>query len=215
MFKKILKSLILCLVLIFTLASCDKLGTTKISKEEAYENAHEKYMSLEAYRAKAYVTYIANGKEVKFLTNQISNMNGQYRIELIEPENVAGSTTISDGKAIYQFNERVSKDVYISNTESLERIEILLTSFMKNYKQSDNVSVVSNLDESLYTMLEAKIGGDHPLISLEKLWINNETLEPEKLVIYDKNNIETIRIEYIEFEFNPTLDQNLFQVNVK
>ncbi len=211
MFKKIGLILTLVLVLLFTLTSCNK----KISKEEAYENANEKYMTLQSYKAKAHVTYISNGKETTFLTSQVANMQGQYRIELIEPENVAGSTTISDGKTIYQFNERVSKDVYISNDETLERIEILLTSFMRNYKQSDNVSVVSNLDDSLYTMLEAKIGGDHPLISVEKLWINNETLEPEKLIIYDKNNIETIRIEYIEFEFNPTLDQNIFQVNVK
>ncbi len=211
MFKKIL----LLLVLILTLTSCNKLGTQKIDKEQAHRDAHEKYMNLSSYKGTAHVTYISNGKEMTFLTNQVANTQGQYRIELIEPENVAGSTTVSDGKTIYQFNERVSKDVYISNTESLERVEILLTSFLKNYKQSDSVSVVSNFDEGLYTVLEANISGDHPLISSEKLWINNETLLPEKLVIFDKNNLESIKIEYVEFEYNPTIDNSIFQVNVK
>ncbi len=213
--KKVVFLTSILVVLTFLLASCSGLGMSRGDKEKAFEDTHKKYMDLTSYKANANVTYVANNKEMTFLTAQAGDMNGRYRIEIIEPENVAGSTTVSDGKTIYQFNERVSKDVYITTKESVERVEILITSFLRNYKQSDSVSVVSNLDEGLYTVLEANISGEHPLISSEKLWINNKTLLPEKLVVYDKNNLETIKVEYVDFEYNPNLDNSIFQVNVK
>ncbi len=209
MFKKIL----LVLVMSLTLTSCSSLFNTA---EKTEKKLAEKYLDLKTYEAETNITYISSDQKTTFKTLQQANIDGRYRIEVIEPTQVSGSVTVFDGTKIYQFNEKVSKDIYVSTTENLERSEIFLTSFLKNYNNSDDVAVtVGTFNDSLYTILEANIGTEHPLIATEKLWINNETKLPEKLVIYDKNEVETIVVEYTTFEYNKELDENLFNVQVK
>ncbi|MFV0520715.1 MAG: hypothetical protein ACK5LY_10660 [Lachnospirales bacterium] len=206
-----LKKIAFTIVLVFTLTSC-----SNFLKNSNDKNMIDKYLDLSTYEAEANITYISNTEQSTFTTVQQANIDGRYRIEVILPENVAGSITVNDGNQIYQFNERISKDIYISKSENRERSELFLTSFVNNYKNSDDVTVtVGTFKDSLYTVLDAKINSDHPLISSEKLWINNETQLPEKLVIYDKDNAESIIIEYTTFEYNKKLDENLFNVQVK
>ncbi len=206
-----LKKILLVLALVLTLTSCGSLTKDMNEKKLA-----EKYLDLKTYEADANVTYISKDLKTTFRTIQHANIDGRYRIEVLEPEQVSGSVTVFDGTKIYQFNEKVSKDIYVSTTENSERSEIFLTAFLRNYNNSDDVAVtVGTFNDSLYTVLEANINSEHPLITTEKLWINNETKLPEKLVIYDKNNMETIVVEYTTFEYNKELDENLFTVQVK
>ena len=79
---------------------------------------------------------------------------------------------------------------------------------------SEGVSLaVSNIGESRCTVLEAVIPGDNKFTSTEKLWIDNETLNPVKLVIYDADGKEKYIIEYNEFQFDPEFEENIFSVS--
>ncbi|MFV0439828.1 MAG: LolA family protein [Lachnospirales bacterium] len=213
MLKKYRFLSLLCITMICT--SCS-IPFTKSSKEDAYTNVHEKYTNMEGYSAKATVTYKARGDETVFEVLQWAKSDGRYNIEVTSPESVAGSTTIYDGEAIYQFNSNLSNDVYVYEEESPERLELFITSFIKNYEKADSASVtVANVKDSFYTVLEATIDEQHPFISTEKLWVNNLTLDPEKLVIYDKNNVETIIITFEDFVYNPNIDESIFTAPIK
>ena len=48
-------------------------------------------------------------------------------------------------------------------------------------------------------------------IATEKVWIDNETLKPLKLVIYDKDDNERYVMIYNEFEYNPEMDESVFK----
>ena len=80
--------------------------------------------------------------------------------------------------------------------------------------QSEEVSIaVSKTDESRCTVLEAVIPGENKFTSTEKLWIDNETITPVKLVIYDSEGKEKYVVEYNEFQFNPDFEDGIFNIN--
>ena len=179
----------------------------------AYEKIHSQLLQMETYEAMATVAFVSNKDTHEYETLQQCKTTGEYRVEVTGPEKVAGNVTIFDGKMIYQFNERTSGKMSVGATEAPERAEIFLTSFVKNYIKSQEVSVsVANMDDGTCTVLEAEIPGGHPYLRTEKLWVDNKTYKPVKLVIYDPDGGERILVTYRSFEYNKVLDDSLFKV---
>lgn len=179
----------------------------------AYERVHRRLVAMEGFSAQATVTYISNNTTHVYDTIQHALATGQYRIEVTSPENVAGNTTIFDGTTISQFNPNVGGTVSQTNQEAPERLEILLTSFVRNFITSNEVTVTAaSLDESLTTVLETTIPGEHPYISTARLWMCNDSLNPLRMVIFDQAGAERVIVAYNTFEYNPQLPANLFQL---
>jgi len=188
-------------------------GPADAAEISAFEQIQRMLFELHSYRAIATVEYRSNKGSNVYETVQHARITGEYRIEVTAPEAVAGSITVSDGRQIHQFNNRVSGRVSLMVQETPERSEIFLTSFIRNYKQSAEVSVsVADMEDGIRTVFEATIPGQHPYLSTARLWVDNESILPVKLVIFDADGAERIVVTYHVFEYNVILDDGLFSI---
>jgi len=206
---------IIAFVLLFT-AACgtqELRGPANEEEMSAFEQIQHKLIDMQNFRAIATVEYHSNKGVNIYETVQHAKMTGEYRIEVTAPENVAGSVTASDGQQIFQFNSRVNGRVSLQANETPERSEIFLTSFVRNYLQSDQISVsVADMEQGLRTVLEATVPGNHPYLAISRLWVDNETLLPVKLIVFDQDEAVRIVVTYHVFEFNAALDDGLFSL---
>ena len=197
---------------VLALSSC---GAPK-TDAAAYEKIQSQLLRMESFEATASVAFISNKNTHEYETLQQCRASGEYRIEVTAPERVAGNVTVYNGDVIYQFNGRTSGKIAVGASDVPERAELFLTSFVKNYVKSQAVSVsVANMDDSVCTVLEAEIPGAHPYLRTEKLWVDNKTLKPVKLAIYDPDGNERILVTYRSFEYNKVLDDAIFKVPVE
>jgi len=197
-------------LLLMGLAACGAIQE-KVDAN-VYEKIHRQLLTMESFEAQATVTYISNNNTHTYETLQKARTTGEYRIEVISPLNVAGNTTVYDGSAISQFNPQVDGRISQTTVEAPERLEILLTSFVRNFIRSEETVVTAAaLDEAITTVLDAPIPGEHPYLSLARLWVSNETLKPIKMVIFDSANIERIVVIYNSFEYNVDLNDDVFK----
>jgi len=207
--KRIFLAIVVAVVL-FALTACGAIQERVDAS--VYEKIHRQLVNMESFTAQATVTYTSNSNSHTYETTQHARATGEYRIEVTAPINVAGNITIFDGATISQYNPRLDGRISQSTTEDPERLEILITSFVRNFVRSQEVTVVAaTIDEALTTVLEAPIPGEHPYLSTSRLWVCNDTLLPLKLTIYDTSGTERVTVAYTSFEFNPTLENNLFQ----
>lgn len=194
---------------IMALGGCQK-SENSLSTMEKIQN---QLNSMESYQCSATLKRTSNKGENTYETNQSYKSTGEYKLELTAPENVAGNYTVFDGKSICQFNPKVGGKVIIDVPDSQPRNELFLGQFIKNYMQSENVSIdVSKMDDSKCTVLEAVIPGGNKYLSTEKLWVDNETLKPVQFVIYDSEGKERYFMTYHDFEYNVKFDDNVFQI---
>ena len=200
------------LMLVITACSVGGLrGPADAQEISAFEQIQRKLMEMQDFRAIATVEYHSNKGVNVYETIQHARMTGEYRIEVTAPAHVAGSVTASDGRQILQFNSRVNGRVSLTIQETPERSEIFLTSFIRNYLQSEEVSVsVADMDEGVRTVFEATVPGGHPYLATQRLWVDNETLLPVKLIIFDPDGAERVVVTYHVFEYNVTLDDAIF-----
>ena len=180
------------------------------------ENIQERLNSFSSYYCTADLTRYSEKGESKYGIKQYYKMSGEYRMEMTSPDEVAGNFTVYDGKTICQYNPRVKGKIVKDVPENQARNELFLGCFVKNYMNSEEVSIaVSSIDESRCTVLEAVIPGDNKFTATEKLWIDNETLNPVKLVIYDSDGGEKYAIEYNEFQYDPQFEDDIFSIGIK
>jgi outer membrane lipoprotein-sorting protein len=178
-----------------------------------FEQIYRMLLSVENFRAIATVEYHANKGVNVYETVQHGKITGEYRIEVTAPAHVAGSVTASNGQQIFQYNSRVNGRVLLEVQETPERSQVFLTTFIKNYLQSDEISVnVVDMEQELRTVLETPVPGSHPYMAVARLWIDNETLRPVKLVVFDPDDVARMVVTYHVIEFNVMLDAELFRL---
>ena len=206
-------ALLMVLTFITACGSGGLRGPADAAEVSAFEKIQRMLFEMQTFRAIATVEYRSNKGTNTYETVQHARITGEYRVEVTAPEAVSGSVTVSDGRQIQQFNSRVNGRVSLLVQETPERSEIFLTSFIRNYKQCEDVSLsVADMDEGVRTVLEASIPGNHPYLSMARLWVDNETLLPVKLVIFDADGTERILVTYHIFEYNIVLDDGLFTI---
>ena len=191
-----------------TLCGCSLGGTGT-----AQEKIQKKLTDMKSYSATANVTRISNKGENTYGTKQYYKTTGEYRLEMTSPAEIAGNYTVYDGKTVCQYNPKLGSKVAVEVEENQARNELFLGQFVKNYLQSEGVMVeTAKLDEGRCTVLEAIIPGDYKYTATEKLWIDNETLLPVQMIIYDADGNERYITTYDEFEYDVEFDENTFQI---
>lgn len=187
-------------------------GCTKA--ENSYPTIQDKLMAMTSYSADCKLTYISNKGETVYETNMIAAQDGRYRITTKSPEDYKDNVVMYDGNMVWQYNPNLKENkISVNPPDKASRREIILFSFLENYVKSKDVGVESaNIDESRCTVLEAKLAGGNDLLSYEKLWVENESGAPLKLVIYDCENKERIVAEFGNFVYNYSLKDDDFKI---
>ena len=200
--------LLVCFCLAISCTGCQK--SPPLSPMAAIQ---QKLSDMEGYTCLATLTRTSNKTLAVYETKQDFKSDGSYRIEMLSPESVAGNYTVCDGSRVCQYNPRLPDAVVYDVAPAQQRNELFLGQFLKNYMQSEGVAVESAaLDESRCTVLEAIIPGNDTAMASEKLWVDNDTLLPVRLIIYDADGNERYRLDYTAFTYNPHFDENLFRL---
>lgn len=201
-------------IFIMTCTALSACSTKEKPKAKSpIEKIHEKLTTMKTYGCIADLTYISNKGQNTYKTKQYYKISGEYRVEIVAPEQVKGLVTVYDGKKVMQYNPRVLGEVVNEVPESKNTYEIFLGAFLKNYLQSEEVTLeVFNTDNDEYTVLEAVIPEGGKYLATEKLWVSNKTLNPAQLVIYDTEGKERIIVKYGEFKYNINLEDTIFQL---
>ncbi|WP_317855681.1 hypothetical protein [Chakrabartyella piscis] len=201
------RMLALALMCCLSLVACQKEEV--LSETDAIQ---KQLVEMDGYTCNATLTRTSNKGDQVYETSQHYKSTGEYRLELIAPEAVAGNYTVFDGTRIAQYNPKLDEQIIKDVPESQHRNELFLGAFIENYMQSEGVGVeAAAIDESKCIVLEAVIGGDSVLAS-EKLWVDRETYLPKRFVLYDANGNERYRLEYDNFTFNPEFPEDIFTI---
>ncbi len=72
---------------------------------------------------------------------------------------------------------------------------------------------LKDIGNEKYQIIYLDIPGNNKNINKADLYIDIKTEKPKYLNIYDSNNKEKIKIEYSDFNFNPELNKDLFNID--
>lgn len=171
----------------------------------------DKLINMEGYACVASISSIREGKLNTYESNQIYEMSGRYRVEVTKPEHIKGLTTICNGEKVFQYNPQIDNPKVVELPVNNFRNQMFLGAFVQNYLQSEDVAIeVQKIEAGLTTMLEAVIPGGSKHMCTQRVWLDQETGEPVRMTISNQDDEETIKIEFIEFSYNPQINESIF-----
>lgn len=174
----------------------------------------DKLINMKGYACLARITHINDDNTNTYETKQVYQMDGNYRFEVTKPKHIEGLTTICNGEKIIQYNPKVDNPKPVELPVNDFRNQIFLGTFVKNYLQSEEVAIeVQKIDNDITTVLEAVIPGGSKHMSVQRLWVDQKTHNPIRMGIYNQEGKENITIEFIEFTYNPKIDERIFTID--
>lgn len=186
---------------------------TACTSTPQYPTIQEKLSQMTSYQTNAEITYISNKGSTTYNTTISALSDGKYRIDITSPEDYNGNVVLYDGKLVWQYNPHLENNKICANPpEKASRREIILFSFLENYNTTMETTAVS-ATAIPQTILEAPLKSTNPIFAKEKLFIDNEKMLPQKLIIYDSENKERIVVKFSNFEYNKKLDDTIFKIS--
>ncbi len=193
--NKICKALAL-LLLIATLAACTN------TQDTIHEKIHNKYYDMPSYTTTCCMTVVSN-KSRNTYNMQVVYDSGQQRYR-IDYDNM--SLILGDA------NAQIKKGNTVMSAPTDDSYMIMLPdTFFKSYYEGENAWISASVANAGQTVLECEIVNPPKFASSMKLWIDNKTLMPRILKIYDSHMNEKINVEYKEFKTIEKTDDGMFE----
>ncbi|MBU5315867.1 hypothetical protein KQI30_06260 [Clostridium bornimense] len=134
-------------------------------------------------REKGYILELDNGRRMIFNSDEI-------KIK----DSITGDEYVRKTE-----NDKIHKFIFLE-----EYIKLLYTDQKLNFTMQQE-------NETEYLIIHLKINEENDNMKTASLWVDKGKVEPKKIVVYNKDNKESISIEYRNFDKNYNDEETVFQ----
>ncbi len=207
LWKKNLQNFVIgCMIgIVMLITGCSGESTINVSDEES---ALKFLQSLDGYEAQVNVVFFSNKGENQYVVHQKARATGQYRMEILEPENFCGVLTVCDGSRIRQSDPTIGGMVDAKPTPV--RDALLLYSFLEAYLQNGG-EICEGEEDTL--VMSTRYPGEHRKIVSAQLRLAKGSGLPLSLVVSDEAGAPSLHLTFLNFQVNPEWNEADFQIN--
>ncbi|KGG80523.1 hypothetical protein Y919_05660 [Caloranaerobacter azorensis H53214] len=185
----------------------------KITDEQIFYKIQKKYNKMESYSCFAKII-INGGKELKeYKVKQIFKRPNKYIIQIIEPEESKGITTVYNGEQAWIYHPQIDQSILIRDYKDSPDENMFVGYFLRNLITTEMVKLESErIEDNDYLIITTMIPGNNKYRMYQKLWVDKKTYLPYKLYILDKDEKIAVEIYYSKFLYNIDIKDEKFEV---
>ena len=188
-----MKKVTAILSLFLLMISCSACKNPEQKSEDIHSEIHTNYYTVGSYTADCAITaYTTGGENTYECIVDYNKDDSSYRIFSEDM-----SISLTNDKTVITKGENTIESVP-SDTD----MYIFINTFFESYYESEDttVSAGSNADSRL-TLLECSCVRPTEIASSMKLWIDNETVLPVKMQVFNSDSRMTSEIIFRSFKF--------------
>lgn len=192
------------------------VGCYSKSDQEIFYKTQRLLNKIESYYCEVEIISTGNKESQRYFMKQWFKKPNKYKLEIVEPKNLKGKITISNGKKSWEYHPGIEQIWVMNNFSNSEEQNMFLGYFVKNCLNSENVEIrrkiLSNVE---YLIVDTDIPGNQVYFYKERLWIHIKKMEPVLLQVFDTQNKIRMEVKYHKFQYNPKLEDSIFQFTGK
>lgn len=199
--------LLLFLIVSIALTGC----ASKAAKKP--EDVQKLLMKLKSYKSDV-IFFVTNNKSTNvYKAKHMYKYPDKYRIEIVEPSELKGQTTIYNGEKSYIYHPQLKTYLLTQSFNSSLEYSSFIGTFIEDFKNNGGARFkLESLRDRQSYVLEIPIEDGNSYRVLKKIWIDADGIFPVKAEILDKNNNISVQVLYENFEANPKLEDSLFEI---
>lgn len=201
---------LLLILLCAAFAGCSIIGAN------SFEKVSKKLLKLDSYTCEVTMR-VANNKSInEYRLKHYFKSPGKYKIEVIEPKELEGQTTIYNGSSSYIYHPRIDQYLITENFSSSADYNAFVGAFMERLKSTEDLKVSSVKEgDKEFVIVEFAVSKPNRYMEQEKIWFDAENTVPVKAEIYGSDGKTNVQIYYDKFVYNPGLKDGDFEITQK
>jgi len=186
-------------------------GCSFYTEEKAYKEVHKKLAGMNTYSCTAEIYTKGNKAPGHFKTKQWFCMPDRYRLEVLEPAVMKGKTTVFDGQRLWMYYPYIDQVLLLEDMDSSMDENMFIGFFLRDMLETESIQYRIHKEAGETTVVvELPVPGGSKYRCTQKMFIDKKGLRPVMLEIYDIDGNVTTRVKYSDFQYNPRLDDDLF-----
>ena len=182
-------------ILMMTLTACGQDRNREIDK---------RYRNLESYTARMQVTVTGNKDESVYELVQTFLAPENYRTEVLSPKELQGTVSITNGDQMYFVGgDAPAVSLTQNRTDGADCLSV--ADFFRSYFDRGQME-----ERDGKVLLHVLTENENSWRTSQRMELDAKTLLPETLLVFDRNDNEVLRIEFIDFVPNKTIEKNVF-----
>lgn len=163
------------------------------------EDLQNYILNITSYEAEVEVTVQSNKTTNTYKLKQKYSKEGTFKQEVLEPENIAGTTIIQDEESLKVENTKLNLQKIYENYSYIANNNLCLEYFIKDFLESQDAST---REENGSLILETTVKNESKYISKKVLYVDTKTGKPTKMEIKDHTQNTIVYILYNEININ-------------
>lgn len=183
------------------------------SDMDIYEKIHKKYNELTSYSADLDLTVFSNKTENQYFASQKFLSPDKYYTRVTDKDGTFSVTTITNNAVTKTAADGSEYSLTIPSEEYLSLL--FLNNFFRAYYSSEetSLSVDTSTISSDKTVLSVSVAENELSIARVDLSVDNKTLAPYSITVYDANDKKLAYAKYENFKFNDKIDESTFYID--
>ena len=197
------KTFVVFLTLMMSMLFCSACGGNRFSDSDMdiYEKIHKYYSNMESYSATVTFSCFSNKTENQYTAEQKAMGNDKFFCKVTAPGSDLSVTTIVNGSATKTLADGTDYSVTVpyADTSGL----LFVNSFFKTYYASEETYLaVNGTGKGNVTILETQLSPKNTNAAKIALSIDNKTLSPVNLTVYDMGGNVSVSAAFSNFHYN-------------
>lgn len=191
-------------------------GCTEMSAEQIADKMKENQNAIKDFSATMVMSSSIMGNTLDLKAKIINKMPGKSRIEYIEPAELAGQVTVSDGNTIWSYDPRTNVVTKMAMPEN-NKVSQMDYTFVKELLNKADISYKTTEKfegRNVYVINASPKNADMMMGGRYIILVDTETWMPLKIDMFDKDDKLMISIEYREIKFNTGIPDSEFEFHI-
>ncbi|MBR5236062.1 MAG: hypothetical protein IKW06_01635 [Clostridia bacterium] len=201
----------IAVMLLMICTGCTQQNPLTDRDADIYQRIHKKFSRMTAYTARVEVTVYSNKTENTYLIKELMKDSQGAQLMIEKPESVQGTITRYHNGQVTMMNAGQESAVSVPAAEAYH--DIFIDQFFALYYQSEKTAINTSsagTEGANSLLLETIAVPDASHRHRLTLLIDATRLEPQVLTVYDVGGNIQLIAKFIEFQYNPSIDDSLF-----
>jgi outer membrane lipoprotein-sorting protein len=182
------------------------------TEDEIYRRVHAKLTGLESYSCTVDVYVKGNRAPGQFMMKQWFVVPDRYRIEVLEPDEMRGKTTVFDGQRLWMYYPYIDQVFLLEGARPEGDENLFLGFFLEDMVESEQIRYYIEQIEGRKTLiLELPVKGMSMYRHVQRLYVDTANCLPIMLEVLDAAGHITTKVGFKEFVYNPKVDFGIFE----
>jgi outer membrane lipoprotein-sorting protein len=182
------------------------------TEDEIYRRVHQRLAGLKSYMCTVDVYVRGNRAPGQFRMKQWYAVPDRYRIEVLEPDQMKGKTTLFDGQRLWMYYPYIDQVFLLEGARPKGDENHFLGFFLEDMMESEQIRYyIDHVEGRKAIVLELPVKGASRYRYTQRLYVDAASCIPIMLELLDAGGQVTTKIGFVGFTFNPDIDPSLFE----